>query len=110
MNWHVLESMDDWNTALERSHQRPIAIFKHSTRCPVSMMVRRQVENAWDIPEDHVVPYFLDLIAHRDVSNAIASETGVWHESPQLILIKNGTSVYDADHNYIEVREMKKLI
>lgn len=70
-------------------------IFKHNTTCPISKGVRRQFEEEADsIPGVEAV-YFLDLLAHRDISDAIAEQFNVEHKSPQLLLIKDGKSVYD---------------
>jgi bacillithiol system protein YtxJ len=94
------------NEIMELSHQQPVAIFKHSTRCSISRMALKQFENEFDL-EGSVTPYFLDLINHRDISNEIATRFEVYHQSPQLLLIKEGKSVYDASHSDIDAVELK---
>lgn len=85
-------------------------IFKHSTRCSVSMMAKRNFELDWDaIPADTKL-YFLDLIAHRDVSNYIAELFQVHHESPQAILIKDGDCILDSSHSDISAEEIAEVI
>jgi len=70
-------------------------IFKHNTTCPISKSVRRQFEEEADtLPEVSSV-YFLDLLTYRDLSDAIADEFNVKHESPQLLLIKDGKCTYN---------------
>lgn len=107
VNWLTLDSEHAFETALQRSHEQPIVIFKHSTRCPVSSMALRMFERDWDLPSGSIEPYFLDLIRYRDVSGRIASELAVDHESPQLILVVNRRAVYDASHNMISVEQLK---
>ena len=80
-------------------------IFKHSTRCPISMMAKRRFEMDWDkLPAD-IPLYFLDLIKYRDISNQIALDFHVYHESPQVLLIKAGECVLDQSHGGISVDE-----
>ena len=70
-------------------------IFKHNTTCPISKRVRRQFEEEADsIPNVQSV-YFLDLLAHRNISDAIAEKFNVEHQSPQLLLIKDGECTYN---------------
>jgi len=94
---------------IEFSKQSPhqlFAIFKHSTRCSVSRMALKQFENEFDLAEE-VDTYFLDLLEYRDVSNEIASRFQVEHQSPQLILIKDGKAIYDVSHSAIDAVELK---
>ncbi len=85
-------------------------IFKHSTRCSVSLMAKRSFEFDWDsIPENTPV-YFLDLISHRDISAAIAETFQVHHESPQALLIKDGECVLDSSHSDISAEEIADMI
>ena len=85
-------------------------IFKHSTRCSVSMMAKRRFEMDWDtIPEDTSL-YFLDLISHRDISAQIAETFQVHHESPQILLIKDGECILDASHSDISAEEVAETL
>lgn len=106
INWIPLTDLGQLNEIMELSHQQPVAIFKHSTRCSISRMALKQFENEFDL-EGVVAPYFLDLISYRDVSNEIANRFQVVHQSPQLLLIKEGKSVYDASHSDIDAEELK---
>jgi len=106
MNWNALTDLEQLNEIISLSNEKPVVIFKHSTRCSISRMALKQFENEFDL-EDKVTPYFLDLIAHRDISNGIASRFGVMHQSPQLLLIKNGKSVYDVSHSDIDAEALK---
>jgi bacillithiol system protein YtxJ len=73
-------------------------------------MVLKQFENQFDIETDLMELYFLDLLAHRDVSNAIADKFGVLHQSPQIIVIKEGKSVFNASHESIEAEDLKRFL
>ena len=72
-------------------------------------MVLKQFENEFDLNEK-ITPYFLDLLEQRALSNEIANRFGVGHESPQLLLIRNGKSIYDASHSNINVEDLKPFI
>lgn len=103
MNWISLESADQLSEI--KKHQGYCIIYKHSSRCSISFMVKRRIEmDADDLPENLPV-YFLDLIKYRDLSNQIAQEFHVHHESPQLLLIKDGECILDQSHNGISIGE-----
>ncbi len=109
INWIPLVDLGQLNEIILLSSEKPVVIFKHSTRCSVSRMALKQFESEFDL-EDQVTPYFLDLLEHRDISNAVAERFDVVHQSPQLLLIKNGMSVYDVSHSAIEVAELRMKI
>ena len=109
INWIPLTDLGLLNEIIELSNEKPVAIFKHSTRCSVSRMALKQFENEFNSP-DSVETYFLDLIAYRDVSNEIATRFQVVHQSPQVLLIKEGKSVYNASHSDIDAQELKSKI
>ena len=106
INWIELTDLGQLNEIMDLSHQQPVIIFKHSTRCSISRMALKQFENEFDL-EGRVTPYFLDLLNHRDISNEIATRFEVYHQSPQLLLIKEGKSVYDVSHSDIDAVELK---
>lgn len=106
MNWEQLTDMNQLGEIIFNSNEKPAVIFKHSTRCSISRMALKQFENEFDL-QDQVTPYFLDLIAYREISNEIANRFGVQHQSPQLILIKEGKAVYDVSHSDIDAGELK---
>lgn len=88
-----------------KHHQGYCIIYKHSTRCSISLMAKRRIEmDAAEVP-DNLPVYFLDLIKHRDISNQIAQDFHVHHESPQLLLIKDGECILDQSHSGISIEE-----
>ena len=109
MSWNDLTDLGQLNEIIALSNEKPVAIFKHSTRCSVSRMALKQFENEFNF-SDKVTPYFLDLIAHRDISNAIADQFGVTHQSPQLIVIKDGKAIYNVSHSDIDAEELGKRV
>ncbi|MEM9930305.1 MAG: bacillithiol system redox-active protein YtxJ [Bacteroidota bacterium] len=106
MKWHEIQTIDDVQTIIDRSRVVPCLILKHSTRCPISSMAKSRLEMSWDLEEDQVEAYYLDLIRYRDVSNFIAGEFGVQHESPQALLIEDGQCTYNASHLNIRVADL----
>jgi bacillithiol system protein YtxJ len=85
-------------------------IFKHSTRCSISMMAKRNFEFNWEVIPADTKLYFLDLISYRDISNQIAEVFQVAHQSPQILLIKNGDCVLEASHSDISAEEVAEVI
>ncbi len=108
INWIPLTAAHQVDEIRTRSATVPQAIFKHSTRCSISTMAKFRLEQNWNFREDELEIYYLDLIAHRDISNRIAETFSVYHESPQLILIRDGESTYDASHMDITVDELRE--
>jgi len=109
VNWIPLTNLMQLEAIITGSFEKPVAIFKHSTRCSISRFALKQFENQFDA-NDAVDLYFLDLIEHREVSNQIASRFGVVHQSPQLVLIKNGQSVYDVSHSDIDAKDLAERL
>ena len=104
MNWIKLNDEAALETLKKLSTRQPQVIFKHSTRCSVSSMIKNRLEKA-QVPDD-LSFHFLDLIAHRSLSDKLAVEFLVEHESPQVLLIKNGRCVYDQSHNGIAMEDI----
>ena len=109
INWIQLEDLGQINEIITLSEEMPVIIFKHSTRCSISRMALKNFENEYDLGES-VAAYFLDLISFREVSNEIASRFNVVHQSPQLLLIVGGKSVYDVSHSSIDAQELRSKI
>jgi len=110
MNWKTLDQIDTLEEIKEISGMHPVLIFKHSSRCGVSSMALNRLERDWHEDEmNNMSAYFLDLVRHRGVSNAVAEKFGVQHQSPQVLIIKGGQSVYDNSHMGISYTEIKKL-
>ena len=109
ISWNELTDLEQLNEIVSLSNEKPVLIFKHSTRCSVSRMALKQFENEFNTL-DKVTLYFLDLIMYRDISNEIANRFNVVHQSPQLLLIKDGKSIYDVSHSDIDAEELSKQL
>src|SRR5690606_26666563 len=99
--WITLNSSEQLAEIEVKSTTKTQVIFKHSTRCGISRMVLSQFESDFNASENTLDLYYLDLLNYRDISNAIAERFNVVHESPQLLIIKNGISVSNASHGAI---------
>lgn len=103
--WKQLTSITDLNDVDEASKAKPVVIFKHSTRCSISAMSLSRFERSYK-EDASFEPYFLDLIAHRDISNKIEEKYGIRHESPQAIMIYDGKANFDSSHMGIDFKEL----
>ena len=104
MNWIALTDEAQLDTIVEESKSQTVVIFKHSTRCHISSMAKARLDRE-EQPGD-IKFYYLDLIAYRPISNKVAEMFSVHHESPQVILIKNGECTYEESHNGINMEEI----
>lgn len=98
-DWLALNEITQLDDIIEASKERAQAIFKHSTRCGISSNVIRRFEK--QTSTDTIDFYYLDLLAFRPISSEIANRFNVMHESPQLVLIKDGVVVSHASHGDI---------
>lgn len=104
MNWIEITELQTLDAIKKLSYSKPQLIFKHSTRCSVSSMVRNRLEKGDE--QDGVDFYLLDLIKHREISNTISEIFHVHHESPQALLIKNGECTFSESHYEIRLEEI----
>ena len=107
--WIALKDLGQINEIITISEEKPVVIFKHSTRCSVSRMALKQFENEFNL-QDKMDAYFLDLIENRAISNEIAKKFDVMHQSPQLLLIKNGKCIYNISHSDIDAEFLKQFL
>lgn len=111
MTWHPLTELSQLETLRAESFQQPILIYKHSTTCSISSTALNRLERAWNAREmEHLKAYQLDLLRYRAVSNAVAEAFGVRHESPQVLILRDGVCVYDASHLGISYPAVKAQV
>lgn len=103
MKWTNLETPEQL-IEIKSSDQISL-IFKHSTRCAISMMAKKRFELDWENLPENINRYFLDLLRFREISSSIAADYSVFHQSPQLLLIKAGECIYEASHGEISVED-----
>jgi bacillithiol system protein YtxJ len=111
MNWTELSSEQQIEEIKEESKSQPVLIFKHSTRCAVSSSALNRLERKWK--EEEVAPiktYFLDLLSYRNISHSVAESFDVEHESPQVLILKDGNPVYVRSHLAIAYDEIQQLL
>lgn len=107
MNWKQLTDLQQLKQLTEASFQAPVLFFKHSTRCSISVMTLNRFQREWN--NTNVSPYFLDLLNYREISNQIAILFEVEHQSPQVLLIKDGDCLYHASHNAIDAKKINEF-
>lgn len=110
MNWKILDSREQFSELLASATQPVFAVFKHSTRCSISVMSKNRIERKWDVLPENFDLYFVDLLTYRPLSDAIADELNVEHESPQLLLIAGGECIYHSSHSEISVELLAEKI
>jgi bacillithiol system protein YtxJ len=109
-SWKPLTSVFQLDEIVEFSKTKTIVLFKHSTRCGISRMVLSRFEESLADNQKEVVFCFLDLLSFRDVSDEVAARFQVLHQSPQLLVIKNGSCVAHGSHYEILENKMKEII
>ena len=97
----TIQSKADFELLIENSFIRPQLIFKHSTRCSISRYVLSDFIAHFTFSNDELEAHYLDLLSYREISNQIAEQLEVIHQSPQILLIKNGKAVVYASHEGI---------
>lgn len=110
LSWYTLSDEFMVEELKKASHEQPVLIYKHSTRCGISSMMLSRLERNYDLEPDELRCYFLDLIKYRGLSARVAEVFSIRHESPQVLLIQNGKAVYHASHGDIDLGEIKNII
>lgn len=108
--WRSIEELSQLDAIEKLSEEKLVVIFKHSVTCGISNMVWHQFQNEIDFNNDHIEMLYLDLLAHRDVSNEITKRFQVLHQSPQILVIKDGEVLHHASHSAIRLSNIKKYL
>ncbi|MDY2587626.1 bacillithiol system redox-active protein YtxJ [Winogradskyella aquimaris] len=107
--WIALNSMEQLDAIMEQSKTKTQLIFKHSIRCGISSMVINQFKAQYDV-DTNADLYYLDLLRYRDVSNEVGYKFQVMHQSPQLLVIRNGVAVAHASHGAINDMDLNQYV
>lgn len=110
IKWITLNKMEQLEEIKESSKVNSVLIFKHSKRCGISRMVIKQFENLFTEKEQNLKVYYLDLLSYRNLSDEIAKEFQVQHQSPQLIVIKNEHTVFNTSHYDITQINLSRFV
>ena len=108
MNWVELTNLNQLDEIDNESKANRVLIFKHSTRCGRSAAVLERFKRGWNA-ESKIKTYYLDLLKHRDISNAIAERYAIQHESPQVLVISDGKCVFNESDLAIQVSDILVL-
>ncbi|GAA3611683.1 bacillithiol system redox-active protein YtxJ [Flavivirga amylovorans] len=108
--WIPLNQIPQLDFIEKKSATKTQVIFKHSTRCGISSMVMRQFVGSYNLTEKDLDLYYLDLLNYRDLSNEVGYKFQVIHESPQLLVIKNGVVVAHASHGAINEIDLSRFV
>ena len=108
--WIALNSLEQLAEIEKKSHTKTQFIFKHSTTCGISRMVINMFKSSYELTENQADLYYLDLHAFREVSNETGYKFQVMHQSPQLLVIKNGITVAHSSHGAIAEIDLQKFI
>jgi bacillithiol system protein YtxJ len=109
VKFYTLDKMEQFDEIDEISQTKPVVLFKHSTRCSISRMALKQFDAEFNYPEEKIDWYLLDLLNHRDLSNEIASRYNIVHQSPQIVIIRNGKAVFNESHDSISAEDLKQF-
>jgi bacillithiol system protein YtxJ len=109
MNWNKLITIEQLGAIDSESNSTVVLLFKHSTSCSISSTALNRLERKWQ-NDIAIKPYYLDLLAHRDVSNDIARRYNIEHQSPQVLVISNGKCIYTNSHFGISYEEILTLL
>lgn len=110
ITWRTLEDISQLDAVEDLSREKLVVIFKHSVSCGISNMVWRQFQNEIDFNTDDLEMLYLDLLAHRNVSNEISRRFQVLHQSPQMLIIKNAETIHHASHSAIRASDLKRFL
>ncbi len=106
--WKVLKDEGQIEEIIADSVDKPVVIFKHSISCGLSSMVKFQLETSCVFDKLDFDFYYLDLITNRPISNKVANQFGIRHQSPQILIIRNGKVVFDMSHHQIQGSTLRK--
>ncbi|MET6990379.1 bacillithiol system redox-active protein YtxJ [Sediminicola arcticus] len=108
--WIALVSLSQLEEIETKSANRVQVIFKHSTTCGISRMVMNMFKSSYNYSENQIDLYYLDLLSFREVSNGVAEKFKVMHQSPQLLVIRNGSVVAHDSHGSINEISLEKYL
>ena len=108
--WRTLEESSQLDAVETLSKEKIVVIFKHSVTCGISNMVWHQFQNEIDFDNTYIEMLYLDLLAYRDISNEISRRFQVLHQSPQILVIRNGEVLHHASHSAIRISNIKEFL
>lgn len=110
MNWINIEKSEDIANLLMESNKIPCLIFKHSSQCTMSTMAKYMLEEEWNLTNEQLKPYFLDILKYRTLAIEISELLHEYHQSPQVLLLQNEECIYEESHLAINLEEIRNEI
>ncbi len=110
IDWQTVETPQDIQTIIDRSHQHPCIIYKHSPRCGISHSVKERFEKNWKAAESEAELYYVDVVGQRAISDQIAQTFDVTHQSPQALVLNDGKVIFDTSHRAITAEALQEAI
>ena len=110
MAWIKLTDENQLQECWNLSHQKPQLIFKHSTRCSISTMALSRFQGSGILDDNSLDCHYLDLLQYRSISDEIARKSGVYHQSPQVIVLFKESVIYSESHGMIDARSILREI
>ena len=105
----VLRDESDWKKLLQLSNEQPVVLFKHSTRCDISDQVLKEFQD-FTSRNESITYGIVNVVEDRRLSNSIAEEMRIQHQSPQAIVIENEQPVWHASHWSINAKELEEAV
>jgi len=109
-NWNPITTEQQVKDIVAKSNEKPQIIFKDSVTCGISAYAKERLVSGNDLLIAKADFNYLDLLSYRSVSNFIADELNVIHQSPQIIVLKDGEVVYRVSHHSIQADEIAKYL
>lgn len=109
LEMQTIKSVQEIDTIIEKSKEKMQIIFKHSTVCPISRMSHDKMKMDYPLVEENADVYYLGVIEQRPLSNYIAETLNVQHESPQMIVLRDGKSIFNESHLMIDPKILMSL-
>jgi bacillithiol system protein YtxJ len=105
-----MQSLQEFNEALQESFERPVLLFKHSLTCPISTRAFNELQSYLSKADGNVSYRLIKVQNSYAVSNEVASKLHLEHASPQAILVRNGRGVWNASHFDITISSLEEAI
>jgi|SRR5690554_5267745 len=109
-DWINLTDLQQIEEIITDSYERTVVIFKHSTRCSISRFALSRFERDFLFTKEEMLPFYLDLLSFREISNELANRFDVEHQSPQIIVVKNGKAIYAVSHENINATLLGRFV
>lgn len=107
LNWKTLDSVAEFDQAIENSRNKPVLVFKHRTSSNESSEIKGTLESEWSIPPDTIDTFIVDVMKDKELANEVTDVAGVTNEYPQVLLFADGVTMYDESHEMINVKKIK---